>query len=271
MNKKLRLGLLIDTLEIPVWFYRSLERIVKAETAEFILFILNLDPSQNVTHTTISRRSNHFLYDLLSQVDEKLFVRTQSASETRNIRDIFINPEMLGVKPKTIEGSSEITTEDVQKIREYHLDILFQLGFYNLCGEIYRSAKFGIWSISYNASQVLRGDPTGYWEVVENIPQTSAILKMKTSDLSLYKILYCSHYFTYPFSPARNKNELYWSASSILPRQMEALVRMGELDFFKAIQEKYPEMENHTSKEIHLPSNRQVISHTFSLVSKIIH
>ena len=42
---KLKLGLLLDSYEVPAWAYRSLERIAGADYAEFSLVVLSGSPA----------------------------------------------------------------------------------------------------------------------------------------------------------------------------------------------------------------------------------
>jgi hypothetical protein len=164
----------------------------------------------------------------------------------------------------------QIDPQDIERIKEYNLDILIQLGSGNLSGDIYRASKYGVWSYVLSDDRSLRGRPPGFWEVVENISETGVVLKITTENRNNSNALYRSLYFTYPFSPARNRNALYWSASTILSRQVEALYRLGEKDFFEEIGKYNQEFDIFTHKFHEFPSNFQALKHFFYVFCKIM-
>jgi hypothetical protein len=66
---------------------------------------------------------------------------------------------------------------------------------------------------------------------VESWPVTGSTLSMISEGHPNGRTLYRSQFLTYPFSPVRNRNILFWATSSFIPRQIELLYRLGEEKF----------------------------------------
>jgi hypothetical protein len=79
------------------------------------------------------------------------------------------------------------------------------MGFDFLQGEILTASKFGIWAYYHGDYSKNRSDPPGFWEVLENWPETGFALSI-LDDGNGGTILCRSWSFTHPFSPARNRN-----------------------------------------------------------------
>ena len=269
MQNKLRLGILTDFLDIPAWAYRSLERIIQSNAVEFVLFILNASASANEVSVTRKGENDGVIYRLFSKIDEKVFSRFPSPFIRRSISGMFPVLEVITARPIQHGDLIEIAPEEIDKIKEYDLDIIFQLGFSSLKSANFNASKYGVWYYVHSDDRLVRGRPAGYWEVVEKIPETGVVLKSTTGHQNETKALYRSWYFTYPFSPARNKHALYWSASVILPRQVEALYRLGEKEFFAEIEKFNQELNIYTHKFYTIPSNFSAFKHFFQLLSRI--
>jgi hypothetical protein len=271
-DRKLRLGILLDSYKVPAWAYNSLERIVNSHYGEFSLIILN--DSSGIYESNFEefwKNRNRLLYDLFNKVDERLFHGKPDAFKLKDLGEILSNVPVIKVKPVRDGYSDCLEMSDINRIKEYRLDILIKMGFRILRGDILTASKYGVWSYHHGDSRINRGGPPGFWEVAESWPETGSVLQILSEDFDNGKVLYRSWFFTYPFSPARNRNHCFWASSSFLPRQIELLHRLGEERFFKEITRRFYQKFNYYDHQPYrAPSNGLALLLITKLFAKMI-
>ncbi len=255
-TEKLKLGILLDSFEIPAWAYNALERIMIADYAVFCLIILN--DSKGVYENIFDKiwKNRHkLIYYICNLIDQKMDRRKPNAFKRMNLQKILTGVPILRVRPIRKKDSEYFGPLDIQKIKEAGLDILIKMGFRTLRGDILTTSKYGIWSHHHGDNRINQGGPPGFWEVVEKWPETGSTLHILDESLTGGKVLYRSSSFTYPFSPARNRSYYFWASSLFLPRQMELLYRFGEKRFKTEIERLNPELNFYDRKRYKTPSN----------------
>lgn len=263
MKKKLRLGVLISSMEIPAWAVRALEHIAQSGAVETCLLIIVDRPSQSETGAS-SKNGGHLVYRLLDRLDERIFVRSAKALEMKDLRRVIPEPAVLRVRSDLKGKAAEIEAAEMRRIEEHHLDVILQFETEISGSEVSSAAKYGVWSFDFGAP----GEAAGLREVFENIPETGILLKSTCGRPDRTRTLYRSSYFTYSFSPARNRNALYWAASTILSRQVQALYRLGEEAFFAAAGKFDREPEAPAPRSCGLPSNVSALRGYLSACSR---
>jgi hypothetical protein len=256
MDSKLRVGLLLDSIFLPAWALTAIERMVVSNAAEIVLVILNQSRPQSCSSPTIFRSDcRHWLYHFFNLIDEKLFISWPSASIPVDSTPLFSGVPFLEVTPVDQETEQHILAFDVEQIKAYDLDILVKLGFANLRGDILLAARYGVWTYRWGDHRKIEDGLTGFWEVVEKWPETGASLWQVGIDPKHDQLLFETWFFTYPYSPARSRNYILWSAASFLPRQIERLHRSGEKEFFQGVQRKPLNESPSLPKANAIPSN----------------
>jgi hypothetical protein len=270
IEKKLKLGILLDSFEIPSWAYNALVQIITSDYAVFSLIILKEINGVHRSKVDIIWKNKHkIIYYICNKFDEKLDRREPNAFKLRNLRKILTDVPILGVKPIRKRDSEYFQPLDIQKIKEAKLDILIKMGFRTLGGDILTSSKYGIWSHHHGDNRINRGGPPGFWEVVEKWPETGSILQILSEDLCGDKVLHRSTSFTHPFSPARNRSYYFWASSSFLPRQIELLYRLGEKRFKAEIERLNPELNFYDHRRYETPSNILALKLFAGLIARI--
>lgn len=268
---RLKLGILLDSYQVPAWAYSSLERIVRSDYAEFSLIVLNDGPSLDQSDRgKFWKSKNEIVYRIFSRIDEKLFHGDPDAFELRNLLEIMPDVPAIRIRPIQGRDSDCLRPSDIDRIKEYELDILVKLGFSTLRGGILTASRYGVWAYCHSDGRTHRGDPPGFWEVVENWPETGSVLYILDEGLSTGKVLYRSWFSTYPFSPARNRHHCFWASASFLPRQVERLHRVGEKRFFDEIARFNPEFDLYDHRQYKTPSNVLALRLVTRLFVKII-
>lgn len=258
IRQKLKLGLILDAFEVPLWFSNSLERIAKSGHAQISLIILIDD----VNSRGESGNGSEFVYKFFNRLDGKLFLRGDHALQSINLQKILMDIPVVRIHPFSDETTDSLLIETLEKIKGYELDILLTTKFDHAHERFVSTAKYGIWYYSHCDRRDAKGGPPGFWEAVEADPVTAASLIMVKGNPIHEKIIYRSKYLTFKYSPARNRNRLLWAASSFMPRQIELLYRLGESEFLREITRFNQENENHAKTRFLRPSNFEAF-HSF--------
>ena len=104
--------------------------------------------------------------------------------------------------------------DDVERIKEFNLDVIIQCGFRILKGNILNAAKYGVWSYHHAMTiTVIRGGPPGFWETFERMGERGVILQMVTEDLDNGIVLYRSSFGTDSLFVRRNNNDCFLRSS----------------------------------------------------------
>lgn len=87
------------------------------------------------------------------------------------------------LKPKRKGFLDIFSSSDAERIKSYNLDIILRHKFGVIRGDILQSAKHGIWSFHHADNSIIRGDPTGFWEILFCQPSVGVILQQLTPEL----------------------------------------------------------------------------------------
>ena len=150
-KRKLRIGLLLDSLSVPAWIYFMLENIKKSNFAEINLVILNKNEKTRII------TPNFF-----EKFENKRFVPTPISFEMKNAEELVANIPTLNVSAINTELQNSFSSKDVENVASYNLDVLIQLGFGILTGQILQTPKFGVWAF-YHGKNNFCNSFTGFW------------------------------------------------------------------------------------------------------------
>lgn len=260
MSKKLRLGLLLDSYDEPAWIFEMLERIQQSDYGRIRLVILNGTGKQRSSPLSgIIGASNRLLYEAFCRFENTVHRPSPNALECRDTRVLLARIPAIAVKPR-LEGSSYcLEDEDVEKIKDYRIDIIIQLGFGTLVGEVLDCSRFGVWSYFFGDDRLTRDGPPGFWEVLEGHPVTISALQVLTRDSSTSIVLFRSYSSTNPVSMNWNLNNCYWKSLSFLPRKLRELRRLGKERFLTgtARERRHPSIHSIDSHD--MPTNIEML------------
>lgn len=243
--QKLRVGLLLDSLNVPAWVNYVVRRIISENAGEFVLVILNseMDSLQE-------GKKRPILYSIFDWIDRKLFTKEPDPFDLNDISELLESVPVIKVLPIRKSTTSFLSEADMRDIRKHQLDVLLRFGFESLCVESLDISKYGTWFYSHGE----KSGPPGFWEVVENQPETVSTLMAIGGSFSTVHVLYRSYFFTYPFSPTRHRSYFFWAAASFLPRQIRLLQKLG-YDGFLRETDKFNAKPNITLNAFEVPSN----------------
>lgn len=233
---KLRVGLLIDSNEVPLWVVKMINLIVSGGHSQIVLVIKNnFVPVKRSFSSTFIQSFNNLLFILQSRIDRKIFKANPDAFKRTDITPLIGDAAVLNVLPVSTSLSDRFRDEDLEVIASHNLDVILRLGFKILRGGILNAAKFGIWSFHHGDNTINRGGPPGAWEVLESWGDTGAVLQILTEDLDGGIVLDRTFAKTDEKSINRNNNSSYWKALSMIPRNLKKLHAMGGEKFLAQV------------------------------------
>ncbi len=251
---KLKIAILTDSHQIPAWAFEMLIRIQTEGYGEIVLNILNQKPKS-------SGSPSPFLYRLYRAIDRRLFKNSQDAFASKNLKDLpnWTVPEIF-VRPLQKKYSDSFSSQDIDLIRTYNLDITIRLGFRILKGEILQVPKFGIWSFHHGDNRVNRGGPPCFWEVMKQEEITGSVLQILSEKLDDGKVIYRSWSHTDPLSVQRNANQVFWKSLYFLPREIKNLALLGGEKWLESKEILQDDPGNYKPPLYRPPGNLEMIS-----------
>jgi len=229
----LRIGLLVDGLELPTWVHGLIEDLVAAPWASIELVVRNqaTETPRTFTQRAASIRGN-LAYALYTRLDRR---RNRGACQPdpfapRSVASLLESVPVADVMPRQTAYSDFIEGEDLERVRAADVDVLLRFGFRILRGGILEAARNGVWSFHHGDSRVNRGSMPGFWEVMEGVPTTGSVLQVLSEQLDAGQVLDRFWGATDLQSVERNKHNLYWKTAPMLLQRLERLHRYGPDD-----------------------------------------
>jgi hypothetical protein len=258
VKKKIRLGLLLDSYEIPAWAYAMLERVQREGYAEIVLVVLNGSPvGERSFRQRLSHALKYALYTAFINLDRRRFKPKEDAFQKKDVRILVGEIPVLKVTPRQTKLSDYVLDEDIEKIKAHQVDVFVRHGFRILRGKILTVAPCGVWSYHHGDNRDNRGGPAGFWEVMENHPWTGSILQILTEDLDNGLVLYRSFGATHYLSVRLNRSRYYWKSAAFLPRKLKELYELGADEFLRRVRTANIEPGFYSQRLYMMPDNNE--------------
>jgi len=230
----LKVGVIVDNEKVQEWFLSALEKIQKSDFAKIELIINNKEISKNQA----------FLYTKLRELDKKLFKQNPDAQ----------------TKKKLDYDLKKVDISDLDAIKEANLDVIVYGGDELIKGEILNSSKHGVWGFHFGDYMKSRGmKDGGFWESINNVPETGITLQVLDHSLNGGKPLYRSWGLTQQISPNKNINFLKWLATPFLSRVLKRLNTLGDEEFYKEVKKLEKEFDFYDHPYYKTPTNLETI------------
>lgn len=279
-KEKLRIGLLLDDRIVSAWTFEMIKNIACSHCAQMSLVVINGNerPLPNKTLSAkLQKNHGRYSYLLLRKILETLYSKLierrtflPDANAPRDCAPLVASVPHLTVKTVRGKFSDRFKNEDIAEITQHDIDIFVRCGFGILRGDILSVARYGVWSFHHGDNLVNRGGPAGYWESMENWPETGSILQILTEDLDNGKVLYRSFSCTHTMSVTDNISSYYWKSLSFMTRKMKELHTVGEEEFFRRVDHENRHPLFYSERLYVAPSNRELLRLTCNkLIQKV--
>ena len=238
----LRIGLLLDSAELPKCFAEVVDQILQSQFASLELIVYNAEYQEKATTPqpkrsligkiihllSDSKRRQTFLYELYQRWDRRNVDPAKDPHAPVDCSARFAQVESITVMPNRKRFVHRFPDEAIGQIREKQLDVLIRFGFNILRGEILSAARYGVWSYHHGDGDFYRGGPAHFWELYEGNPISGVMLQILTEELDAGKVLCKGLYATHPgISRARNCVQPYWGASNFVIQKLYELHQYG--------------------------------------------
>ena len=260
MNEKLKIGLMIDSTNVPYWVYSMIEKITQSNYAKIELVIINGNQiPKNSFYSKMKNNRDYFLYKIYTKLENKMYKPESDVFGICDLTNELSNTKKITVIPRQTKYSDWIESEDIHEILKNDLDVIVRLGFRILKGDILKAAKCGVWSFHHGDNDVNRGGPAGFWEVFQNNPVTGSVLQIINDELDDGKILAKSYSTTDPILVKRNCNNYYNKTLSFLPRKLKELHELGKDQFLEKVEEQNKNIKFYSNRLYTKPTNTEFL------------
>jgi hypothetical protein len=256
----LRVGVMLDALQVPAWIARILRQLLRADFVHLALVVLNGEtPAAPRTLDRLRRpRRDRLLFNLYHRLDSRIFRSTPDAFAPEDMAD-----ELVGVPAITAEPSRpkpfehRFSAETVDEIRAARLDVAVRFGFNIIRGDILDVARYGVWSYHHGDHREYRGVPALFWEMYEGNPVSGTMLQVLEEQLDAGRVLYRSFSATDKLSLNRGSNRAYWKSAEFVIRCLTMLHERG-WDYL-ASRPEYLETVSYNKPIYRSPTNGQTL------------
>ena len=251
MNK-LRVGILMDAPLQPAWAHQMIDIIKSSAFAELSLVI-------RFTAGCESRNEprKSFVRELLLTAQEYVIGRSSASASALNPLDtsqlLAGVPEVMLI-PTFSNECENVDFAQLEEIKISKLDVLIQLCSSVPCGEIYDSARHGVWSYEIGKATVSGFEPGEGWDVLVSNKVTESVLRIRNSDSDPGVIAYKSYSTTNDRSIEDNASSILWKALYFIPRKLEELHRVGKDEFYTRLRKENPVPADTETRKLEEPS-----------------
>jgi hypothetical protein len=263
-DRPLRIGVLLDSLTAPRWVAEILQDVVAAPFLTLSLVIVDATGKQSPPATWrewFARQraaAPYRLWEWYQAADYRRF-RSEGADpfEPTDVTPLVRDADLLRVEPLRVRFVDRFRPQDVQRVRDAHLDVMLRFGFRIIKGDILEAARYGIWSLHHDDNRSYRGGPALFWEIYERNPESGTILQILTDALDGGRVLYRSISATNFASLYKNRRETYWKSAEFMMRRLADLHRDG-WDSLRAL-DTYSEPNAYARGIYRRPTNGQML------------
>lgn len=264
-NDKLKIGLLLDGYSVAAWELQMINNILSSNSTEISLVVLNENIKNKPIRKGVERLKHSYkripkvlINRALDYSYKKLIQRGTLISDAQlnvSCSEILASVPALSVRTRRTKLSDHFNQEDLDEISTFKIDVFVRCGFGILRGGILSAAKYGVWSFHHGDNRKNRGGPPGYWESMEDWPETGSILQILTEDLDNGKVLYRSYSCTNNMSVDDNRSNYYWKSLSFMMRKLHELHRIGGDKFIENVKLDNQHPEIYSNRLYTQPSN----------------
>lgn len=231
MKEPLRLGVMIDGDVLPRWAVALLDDIAAAGDAQVVLVLVNETPNRRDVRELGDWFGTHrgASYRAWMALEYRLFRREAASFVATDLPKSFAHIPRLPVVPPDDETQS-LTSDDLERLSAWELDVLLQLGFGALRGKVLGMPRFGVWRLRLGDAMHIPAGPPGFWEVLRQEGETRAVLEIVAPGDSGF-LLAEGGFTSNDHSVLKNREGVYWSATRWIIRELSAVRRLGEAGY----------------------------------------
>lgn len=230
----LRVGVMLDGLDVPAWVEKILLDIKASGFAEVSLILLNANATELPLPASrfkrlITGQMKNALYSRYISFDNARHGHLVTALHSKNVCHLVDGLPLLQINSIRGRYVDRFVERDLEIIGSHNLDVILRFGFNILKGDILNSARYGVWSYHHGDNNEYRGGPALFWEMYERNPLSGTILQKLTEALDGGEVIYRSYSATEDkIWLSANRSRTYWKAAAYVMRCLRSLYLHGE-------------------------------------------
>jgi hypothetical protein len=247
----LRIGLLLDSQRTVPAYAAKIIRDMQA--SKFVETVVVATKSRSASE---EKAKGHLLYER--------YLRLDAGMKPHNdpLKAVDCSDLLSSVDPLEVEwnsGEEHFPAEAIHTLRSKELDVLIRFGFDSVGGEIFKAAKFGVWSFQHSDTEFYHGGPAHFWEMSERNPVSGVVLQAATNEeseaLVLAKALFATEQ---TISMSRNRYIPYWGSTDLLLQKLHELHEFG-WDYL--VETALPNAAYKGKRDVYeIPRNREMVA-----------
>ncbi len=222
----LRIGLLLESFQVPNWQHIIIEAILKHPQLKVVAVVTNATPWKKTS-------SGKAMYRLLRLIDRRVFSLPHDIFHIRDLTTLLSSEPHRAVRPIQTRYKDELVAADLEWLTSHEPDILIRFGFRILTGAVLTLPRYGVWSLHHGDSAVNRGGPPAFWEVVNGDAVTGVTLQVLSEKLDAGSVLGKAFCNTDRTSFGRNQVRVFGAGIELFLSRLNDLVVQGPEDFFR--------------------------------------
>lgn len=262
---------MLDSWDTDQWILYMYNLIRQSEYAEFSLVIKNGAPQKRKTLATRFKENRGcFFYRLYMRLEKLLVAQRPDAFAPVTLDAFYRELPVVHVSPRQTKFCDYFPDEAVDEILKYDLDVVIRNGFRILKGRSLACARHGVWSYHHGDNLVLRGGPSGFWEVFTGAPVTGSILQILSEKIDDGMILSRSFSSTNLFCVQNSRNKYFWKTAALIPRALKQLHAWGEDAFYEKKKRINPPIDFYDDRMFRPPRNGEFLRLSMKHAGRLI-
>lgn len=229
-NPPLRIAILVDTSSVDEWQFQMLERVQNNGTGSVVLAVVRGE-TKTATGESEKRSLALSLLNRYLRWDLRKFAELPDPYRKRSSIELTESIAIETMTPEVTTGCDRLAQKDVDTLREHNIDVIIQLGWQVLQGELLSVPRYGVWSYHHGDNQLNRGGPPGVWEHYYAKTCTGITLQILSENSDNPLVIDRSNIATDKTSVSKTRFKLYWRSLDMLPRKLAELHQLGYEEF----------------------------------------
>lgn len=195
---------------LPAWQAQVLESLLEIPGVEVSVLIVPGSKRSRSKLAILAGDPQHLLWNLYN----KIFVQRRSPASRPVDMGTQLSgaPEIRCTTEPVGKYGERFGDDDLASIQGFNLDVILRFAFGILKGPILESARYGIWSFHHGDEREYRGQPPGFWEVVDGQSTVGTILQRITERLDGGTVLHRGLFKVTPHSYRRTRDGAFLGA-----------------------------------------------------------
>lgn len=212
--KPLRFVILCNSVEFESWQAACLKDVISSGHAIPVGFVTRSSRADSAPESKWKKRWKNRKLAVWRLFDRFYTRRFSKAIKLENLSNLLeMVPSIDDTPIKVSKGGEALDEATLDFLRDLRPDFILRFSYGILRGDVLDIARYGVWSYHHGDPVKFRGQPPGFWEIVNESSVAGAVLQVLSNELDAGKILHHGFFQVTPQSYAKTRDTLYMGAS----------------------------------------------------------